>query len=99
MARPTLLYALDYVARLIGESVELLEEVVRNSDNIDDGEMINVSDGTEQGIIAFTDRGIENLHEFLADVRLQVGGIHQFLMDSQCDPEAIQRIMVDAPNP
>lgn len=99
MDRATLLYALDNVARLIGESVELLEEVVRNSDNIDNGEMINVSDGTQQGIITFTDLGIENLQEFLADVRLQVGGIHQFLMDSQCDPEAIQRIMVDVPNP
>ena len=98
MARPTLLYSIEYVATLIGENLELLEEVTRNSDNIDDGEMINVSDGTEQGIIAFTDRGIENLQEFLADVRLQVGGIHQFLMDSQCDREVMQRIMVDVPN-
>ena len=56
-------------------------EVSRNSDNIDYGEMIHVQDGTEEGITTFTDRGIESLQEFLADVRTWNGGVRQFLID------------------
>jgi superfamily I DNA/RNA helicase len=78
MARPTLFYAMDYVAKLIDENIELLTEVARNSDNIDEGEMIHVSDGSDESIIVFTNRGIENLQDFLNDIRSQAGGIRQF---------------------
>ena len=68
-----------------------------NSDNIDYGEMIHVHDGTEEGITTFTDRGIESLQEFLADVRTWDGGIRQFLIDQQCEPDVIERIMANEP--
>ncbi|HEU4986095.1 MAG TPA: hypothetical protein VFT89_03415 [Rhizobiaceae bacterium] len=97
MARPTHVYTIEYVATLIGENLELLREIASNSDNIDYGEMMHAHDGTEEGITTFTDRGIESLQEFLADVRTWEGGVRQFLMDSQCDPETIERIMVDEP--
>lgn len=99
MARPTHVYTIEYVATLIGENLELLREIARNSDNIDYGEMVHAHDGTEEGITTFTDRGIESLNEFLADVRTWEGGVRQFLMDSQCDPEMIERIMADEPKP
>ncbi|NKE92411.1 hypothetical protein [Rhizobium phaseoli] len=57
MARPTHVYTIEYVATLIGENLELLEEIASNSDNIDYGEMIHVYDGTDEGITTFTDRG------------------------------------------
>jgi hypothetical protein len=60
---------IEYVATLIGENLELLREIASNSDNIDYGEMIHVDDGSDEGITTFTDRGIESLQEFLADVR------------------------------
>ena len=47
----------------------------------------------EDGITTFTDRGIESLQEFLADVRTWNGGIRQFLINEQCDPDVIERIM------
>ena len=97
MPRPTLVYAIEYVAALIGENLELLNEIASNSDNIDHGEMIHVHDGVGEGITTFTDRGIESLQEFLADIRTWEGGVRQFLMDSQCDPEMIERIMADEP--
>lgn len=97
MARPTHVYTIEYVATLIGENLELLREIASNSDNIDYGEMMHAHDGTEEGITTFTDRGIESLQEFLADVRTWEGGVRQFLMDSQCDPETIERIMADEP--
>ncbi|MGH6780996.1 MAG: hypothetical protein ACREB5_02680 [Sphingomonadaceae bacterium] len=58
MSRPTGVYTINYFATLIGQHLELLQEVVSNSDNIDLGEMIHAHDGTEEGITTLTDRGI-----------------------------------------
>lgn len=69
MVRTTHVCTIDHVATLIGENLELLREVASNPDNIDYREMIHVQDGTEEGITTFTDRGIESLQAFLADVR------------------------------
>ena len=93
MARPTHVYTIEYVATLISENLELIEEVARNSDNIDYGEMIHVQDGTEEGITTFTDRGIESLQEFLADVRTWNGGTRRFPIDQQCEADVIEHIM------
>ena len=95
MARTTHVYTIDHVATLIGENLELLREVASNSDNIDYGEMIHVRDGTEEGITTFTDRGIECVQEFLADIRTWNGGIRQFLIGQQCEPDLIERIMAE----
>jgi hypothetical protein len=97
MARPTHVYTIDYVATLIGENIELIRQIASNSDNIDYGEVIHAHDGSEEGITTFTDRGIESLQEFLADIRTWDGGVRQFLVDEQCDPERIERIMADEP--
>ena len=97
MARPTYLFTIGHVAKRIGENLELLEQIAMNSDNIDYGEMVHVYDGTDEGSTTFTDRGIESLQEFLADVRCWEGGVRQFLLDEQCDPEKIERIMADEP--
>ena len=95
MGRVTHVYSVDNVATMIGESLELIELVSWNSDNVDFGEMIHVHDGTEEGTTTFTDRGIESLQEFLADIRTWKGGIRQFLIGERCDPEMIERIMAD----
>lgn len=97
MVRPTHVYTIGYVATLIGENIELLQQIASNSDNIDYGEMIHAHDGAEEGITTFTDRGIESLKDFLADIRTWDGGVRQFLVDVQCDPEKIERIMADEP--
>ena len=47
--------------------------------------MIYADDGSEAGITTFTDRGIESLKEFLADIHTWHGGVRQFLVDKQCD--------------
>lgn len=99
MAQTTHVYTIQFVAKMIGENLELIEEIASNPDNINEGEMIHVRNGTEEGITTFTDRGIESLQEFLADVRTREGGIRQFLGDERCDPELIERIMADEPKP
>lgn len=98
MARVTHTYTIDEVAKMIGESPELIEITSANSDNIDYGEMIWVDNGTEEGIKTFTDRGIECLQELLADIRTWDGGILEFLRYEQCDPAVIERIMADQKN-
>ena len=98
MARVTQVYSIDEVARRIGESLDLIEIVSWNDDNIDYGEMIRVDDGTEEGVKTFTDRGIECLQELLADIRTWDGGIREFLSDAQCDPDIIEHIMADEKN-
>jgi hypothetical protein len=55
--------------------------------------MIHVHNGTDNSLTTFTDRGIECLQELLADIRTWEGGIRQFLIDEQCDPDVIERIM------
>ena len=81
IARPTHVYTINYVATLIGENLELLHQIASNSDNIDYVEMIRAHDGSEEGIATFTERGIEGLKEFLADIRTWDGGVRQFLIE------------------
>ena len=93
MTPVTYVHSIDHVANMIGESLELIEIISWNSDNIDDGEMIQVYNGTDKNLTTFTDRGIECLQKLLADIRTWDGGIHKFLLDEQCDPDVIERIM------
>jgi len=98
MARVTQVYSIDEVARRIRESLELIELISWNDDNIDYGEMIRVYNGTDESLVAFTERGIESLQEFLADLRTWEGGIRQFLIGEQCDPDVIETIMAHEKN-
>jgi len=98
MARVTQVYSIDEVARRIDESRELLEIISWNDDNIDYGEMIRVHNGSDESLVTFTQRGIESLQEFLADVRTWDGGLRQFLIDEQCEPDVIETMMAHEKN-
>ncbi|WP_309568498.1 hypothetical protein [Rhizobium rhizogenes] len=91
MAHSRFIYTLGQVARMISENLELIEEVTANSDNISEGELVYVSDGTK----GLTENGIEELQSLLADIRTWDSGIREFLIDTQCDPKIINRIMAD----
>jgi hypothetical protein len=95
MARSRFIYTLKEVAGMIGENLELIEEVTANSDNIAEGELVYVRDGSEDGTKGLTENGIDDLQNLLADIRTWDGGIRQFLVDEQCDPEMIERVMAD----
>ncbi|WP_247750803.1 MULTISPECIES: hypothetical protein [unclassified Rhizobium] len=95
MARSRFIYTLKEVAGMIGENLELIEEVTANSDNIAEGELVYVRDGSEDGTKGLTEKGIDDLQNLLADIRTWDGGIRQFLVDEQCDPEMIERVMAD----
>ena len=93
MGRVTRVQTIEAVAKEIGENLELIEVISMNYDNIDDGEMIWIENGTEEGVKAFTDRGIECLQELIADIRTWDGGIEEFLRYEQCEPDVFERIM------
>jgi len=95
MARSRFIYTLKQVVSMIGENLKLIEEVTANSDNITKGELVNVSDGSEDGTKGLTENGIDDLQSLLADLRTWDGGNRQFLVDNQCDPEMIERVMAD----
>jgi hypothetical protein len=86
---------LRQVAGMIGENLELIEEVTANSDNISERELVYVSDVSEDGTKGLTENGINELQSLLADIRTWDGGIREFLLDTQCDPEIIDRVMAD----
>jgi hypothetical protein len=69
--------------------------ILSNPDNVDYGDLTHIDDGSENGITAITERGIESAGELLADIRTWPGGIRQFLVDDHCDPETVERIMAD----
>lgn len=85
-------------AKQLGESLELVEELVSNSDNVTYGDLIHVDDGSEEGITCLTEDGIDCVRELLADIRTWPGGIRQFLIDERCEPDMIERVMVDEAN-
>jgi hypothetical protein len=95
MARSTHIYTLKEVATMIGENLELLEEITANSDNISEGQMFYVRDGSEDGTTGLTEDGVNELQELLADIRTWDGGIQEFLVSEQCDPEITERILAD----
>jgi hypothetical protein len=95
MARSRHIYTLKEVAAMIGENLELIEEITANSDNIAEGEMVYVRDGSEDGTTGLTENGVNDLQELLADIRTWDGGIREFLVGEQCDPEIIERILAD----
>jgi hypothetical protein len=89
MARSRIIYTLKEVAEMIGENLELIEEVTANSDNIAEGELVHVGDGSEYRTRGLTADGVEGLQELLADIRTWDGAIREFLIDEQCDPETL----------
>lgn len=95
MARSKHIYTLKDVAVMLGENFELLEEITANSDNIAEGEMFYVRDGSEDGTTGLTENGVNELQELLADIRTWDAGIREFLVRAQCDPEIIDRILAD----
>jgi hypothetical protein len=95
MARSRHIYTLKEIAVMLGENLELLEEITANSDNIAEDELFYVRDGSDDGTTGLTENGVNDLQDLLADIRTWDGGIREFLVGEQCDPEIIERILAD----
>lgn len=82
---------LGYVARILGEDVELLEAIVSNEDNLTYGAIISVYVGSDESITALTDHGVDELTDMLSEARLTTKTWQEFLDDFVDDPELTAR--------
>ena len=97
MATVTHICALDHVAKILGEDLELLEAIVWNDDNLTYGSIISVYTGPDQTITALTDDGIEELSDMLRDARRSPQHWSDFLKDFDDDPDIIARVKENGP--
>jgi len=89
MAAVTHVYTLDYVATMLGETLDLLEAIVWNDDNLTHGAIISVCTGQDETITALTDDGLEELTDMLAEARRSPQDWIQFLEDFVSDQDII----------
>jgi hypothetical protein len=92
MAAITHIYTLDYVAKMMGADLELLEAIVWTDDNLTYGSIISVYTGPEETITAVIDDGIEELTDMLRDARITTDSWHQFLDAFVHDTDLVARI-------
>jgi hypothetical protein len=69
VAAITRVYTIGYVAEMIGEDEDWLHDLAIDMD-FEDGRL-TVYGINEDGVTAFTDFGIENLQQIVADLRAQ----------------------------
>ena len=92
MAAVTHVHTLDYVATMLGETLDLLEAIVWNDDNLTYGAIVTVYTGQDETITALTDDGIEELTNMLADARRSPQDWNRFLEDFVSNQEIIDRV-------
>lgn len=97
MATVTHVCTIDHVAWMLDEDPELLEAIVSNDDNLTYGAIISVYTGSEEGITALTDRGIEEIRDMLKAARMTPDTWHEFLDDFVHDAELVARIKAKSP--
>lgn len=97
MATITQICALDYVAKILGEDLELLEAIVWNDDNLTYGSIISVHTGPDEAITALTDDGIEELTEMLTEARRSPEEWTSFLNAFVSDQDIIARVKENGP--
>ena len=75
MARDTHFFAIAHVAGMIGENLELLEEIAANSDNVDYGEIVHVTTGPDDGftVTARLRPPAKFIRQILCSVGIDVG--------------------------
>jgi hypothetical protein len=97
MAAVTYVCTIDYVAKMLGEDVELLEAIIANDDNLTYGNIVSVYLGPGETISALTNDGIEELKDMIRAARITAKTWHKFLDDFVDDADLVSRIMAQSP--
>lgn len=97
MATVTHVCTIEYVAKMLGEDLEMLEAIVANDDNLTYGAIVSVHTGSEEATTALTDDGIDELKDMLADARRPPETWRDFLEDFVADPDIIARVRQKGP--
>lgn len=97
MATVTHVYAITYVAAVLGEDPEMLEAIVSNDDNLSYGAIISVHSDADEAITALTDDGIGELRDMLADARRSTQHWQDFLKHLVAHPKIVARVKENGP--
>ena len=97
MAAVTHVCTINYVAKMLGEDVALLEAIITNDDNLAYGNIVSVYAGADETVTALTDDGIAELKDIIRDARISTKTWHEFLEDFVQDAELIARIKTKSP--
>lgn len=97
MPKVTQLCALERVAQMLGEDLEMLEAIVSNDDNLTYGNIISVDTATEENTKLITAHGIEELRDMLTSARRSSDDWRNFLEDFVSDPDIIARVKENGP--
>jgi hypothetical protein len=97
MAAVTDVRTIGYVAKMLGEDVELLEAIISNDDNLTYGNIVSVYAGADETVTALTDDGIDELKDMIRDARMTTELWHQFLEELVDDAELVARITAKSP--
>ena len=97
MATVTHVCTIERVAKMLGEDLEMLEAIVENDDNLSYGAIISIHTGSEEGITALTDDGIDELKDMLHNARCSPDTWRAFLEDFVDDPDVIARVKKNGP--
>jgi len=92
MAAVTHVCTIDYVAKMLGEDVDLLDAIISNDDNLTYGNIVRVYFGPDKTISALTDDGIEELTDMIRAARITTKTWHEFLGDFVDDADLVCRI-------
>ena len=91
------LCTIGYVAKMLGEDVELLEAIIANDDNLTYANIISVYLGPDDTISALTNEGVEELTEMIRTARITTKTWHTFLDDFVDDADIVSRIKAQSP--
>lgn len=97
MATITSVFTINHVAEILEEDPELLQAIVRNSDNLPYGNIISVVTGDDEAITALTDDGIDELNQMLSAARRSPEAWNEFLDSFVDDEELIARVKAKSP--
>jgi hypothetical protein len=92
MATVTHVCTIDYVAKMLGEDVALLEAIIANDDNLTYGNIVSVYLGPDDTISALTNDGIEELTDMIQTAQITTKTWHEFLDDFVDDAALVSRI-------
>ena len=97
MAAVTHVCTIDYVAKMLGEDVELLEAIISNDDNLTYGNIVSIYVSPDETLTALTKDGIEELKDMIQTARINTKTWHKFLEDFVDDAELVARIKAKSP--
>ncbi len=92
MAAVTHVCTIDYVAKMLGEDVALLEAIISNGNNLTYGNIVSVYASTDDVISALTGDGIDELKDMIQTARITAKTWHEFLDEFVDDANLVSQI-------